>query len=91
VTLPVYARLTPAGLELRLKVVPGASRSAVAGPLGDRLEVRVAAAPEDGKANRAVCALLAGWSSATDVRLLSGATGPEKTVLLVGCHDLPRQ
>ena len=56
--LPPYAADTAEGLHLRLKVVPGASRDAVAGPLGDRLKVRVAVAPEDGKANRAVCALV---------------------------------
>lgn len=44
--------------NLRLKVVPGASRTQLAGWLGDALKVRVAAPPEAGKANRAVVNLL---------------------------------
>ena len=43
---------------IRLKVVPGASRDAVAGILGDRLKVRVIAPPEGGKANQAICRML---------------------------------
>ena len=45
--------------ELTVKVVPGASRNEVAGWLGDALKVRVSAPPEKGRANAAVCALLA--------------------------------
>lgn len=45
--------------KLELKVVPGASRSEIAGWLGDKLKVRVAAPPEKGKANAQVEALLA--------------------------------
>ena len=70
-------------------MVPGASRSAVAGLLGDRLKVRVAAPPEGGKANRAVCELLRGWSHATAVEIISGPTSAEKTALLHGVTTLP--
>lgn len=45
--------------ELKVKVVPGASRDEIAGWLGDALKVRVSAPPEKGKANTAVCALVA--------------------------------
>ena len=46
-------------LVLRVKAVPGAKRDAIAGALGDRLKIRVAAPPEDGQANAAIRALLA--------------------------------
>ena len=45
--------------RISLKVVPGASRSEIAGWLGDRLKVRVTAAAESGKANNAVRTILA--------------------------------
>ena len=42
-----------------MKVVPGASRTRLAGQLGDALKVAVAAPPEAGKANAALIELLA--------------------------------
>ncbi len=63
-----------------LKVVPGASRSEVVGPLGGRLKVRVAAPPEGGKANRAVVRLLREWLGARDVEIVAGHGSAEKTV-----------
>ena len=42
-----------------LKVVPGASRDRVVGPLGDALKVAVSKPPADGAANRAVVKVLA--------------------------------
>ena len=47
------------GALLRLKVSPGAARDAVLGVAADRLRVSVRAAPEKGRANKAVIALLA--------------------------------
>ena len=60
----------------------------MAGVLGDRLKVRVAAPPEAGKANAAVLALLAGALDRKDLRLVAGAASAEKTVLLPGCTGL---
>lgn len=66
---------------IRLKVVPGSSRDALAGVLGDRLKVKVAAAPEAGKANAAVCELLARalGLKPRDLTIESGHASPEKT------------
>lgn len=86
--LPPFASATADGLALRLKVVPGASRDALAGVLGDRLKVRVAAPPEAGKANAAVLALLAAILGRKDLRLVAGAASAEKTVLVPGCAGL---
>ena len=65
-----------------IKAVPGASRDEIAGVIGDRLKLRVSAAPEAGKANKAICKLI---SSAIGVKLKrvsidSGQTNPEKIV-----------
>ena len=73
-------------VHLRVKVVPGASRDRVMGRLGDRLKLAVAAAPEAGKANKAVCALVAGALGvpARQVSVIAGPTSPLKTLALGG-------
>ncbi len=77
----------PAPIRIRIKAVPGASRDAIAGVLGDRLKVRTSAPPEGGKANKAICALLARTLKlkAAQVRVLKGHTNPEKTIEIEGC------
>jgi hypothetical protein len=50
---------TSQGYLLRLLVSPGARRTEVVGLHGDRLKVRLAAAPEKGAANRELIAFLA--------------------------------
>jgi uncharacterized protein (TIGR00251 family) len=81
---PPLLQETPAGVRLALKVIPGSRRDDVAGLLGDRLKVRVSAPPEDGKANRAVCAVLAALLNVSerDVTIVAGQTHPEKIALL---------
>ena len=66
---------------IRVKAVPGASRDQIAGPLGDRLKVRVSAPPEGGKANKAIAKLLAKALALrpADVELISAPSNPEKT------------
>jgi uncharacterized protein len=65
-------------LRLRVKVVPGARRSRIAGWLGEALKVAVQAPRERGKANRAVTELLED-ALGVAVRLVEGATSPWKT------------
>ncbi|HYY02687.1 MAG TPA: DUF167 domain-containing protein [Gaiellaceae bacterium] len=72
--------------RLRLRVSPGAKRTAVVGRHGDAWKVRVAAPPEGGRANEAVVRLLAEVASlpAGAVTLVSGHGGREKIVELAG-------
>lgn len=81
---PIYPDPT-GGIRLLVKVVPGASRDQIAGLLGDRLKVRVAAPPEAGKANRAVCELIAAALALkpASVTVISGHTSPDKTLLIL--------
>jgi len=74
------------GIILRIKVVPGARRNAIVGMLGDRLKLAVAAAPEAGKANKAVCKLMAKSLGvpARDVAVAWGASRPQKTLTVAG-------
>ncbi len=46
-------------MRLKVRVTPGAREDAIVGWVGDTLRVRVRAAPERGKANDAVCEVLA--------------------------------
>jgi uncharacterized protein len=79
------------GLELRIKVVPGASHSKIAGVLGDRLKIRIAAPPEKGKANEALLSLMAKWLGTKNVQLVAGHGNAEKTVRVVGLYELSPQ
>ena len=78
--------MAAATTRLKIKVVPGASRSEISGWLGDVLKVRVTAPPEKGKANKAVEVLLAqalGLPEAA-LRIVSGSTAQRKTVIVEG-------
>ena len=74
------------GTRLFVKVVPGAKRDQVAGILGDRLKVRVKAPPEDGRANEAVCRMIAAALGlpARSVSVIAGRSNPEKVLLIEG-------
>jgi uncharacterized protein YggU (UPF0235/DUF167 family) len=78
--------MTTEVVRISVKVVAGSSRECIAGWLGDTLRIRVAAAPERGKANAAVEALLArelGLPRGA-ARIVAGQTSPRKTVEVVG-------
>lgn len=72
-------------LTLSLKVIPKASKNEVVGLLEDgSLKVKVTAAPEKGKANAAVCELLADVFDVPkrNVTVVSGDTSRTKTVAI---------
>lgn len=72
--------------RLRLRVAPGASAPGVVGRHGDSWKVRVSAAPERGKANDAVLALLAEALAVprANVTIVSGGGSRDKIVELTG-------
>jgi len=78
--------MEPRTARLRLRVSPGAGRSTVVGRHGDAWKLRVAAAPERGRANDSVVDLLAASLDLRrpDVRIVSGAGSRDKVVELVG-------
>ena len=65
---------------IALRVIPRASKNAVAGVMGDAVKVRVCAPPVDGKANAAVAELLAEALGAkrSQVAIVAGGTGRRK-------------
>jgi uncharacterized protein (TIGR00251 family) len=75
---------TPRGVIIPVRVRAGARRQKVAGEHNGALRVDVAAAPEKGKANREVVAVLSDALRVprTSIELLSGATSPQKRFLV---------
>jgi uncharacterized protein len=72
--------------RLRVRVSPGASRTAVAGRHGEAWKVRVSAPPEAGRANEAVVRLLAETFSLPrrSVTLVAGHRARDKVVEVAG-------
>ena len=74
------------GYTIPIKVGAGASADRLQGEYGGRLKLSVSAPAEKGKANEAVCELLAERTGVrpSDVRIVSGQTCPEKEVFIRG-------
>jgi uncharacterized protein (TIGR00251 family) len=73
-------------LRIDLRVSPGAARSAVVGRHGAGWKVRVAAAPEDGRANAELVRLLATMLDvpARSISIVAGHRSRSKTVTVEG-------
>ncbi len=76
-------------MELDVRVIPRAARDELAGMRDGRLLVRVSAPPVDGKANAAVCALLAKAAGVPKgaVAVVRGERAREKRVRIDGELD----
>jgi len=81
---PIQA--SESGFRLRLRVLPRASKSELAGIRGDALCIRLTAPPVEGAANQALLRFLAerlGVSPAA-VRIITGLTSRQKLVEVEG-------
>jgi hypothetical protein len=69
-----------------VRVAPRASRDAIAGEYGGMLKVRLTAPPTEGRANEALCRLLAGRLNVpfSAVRIVSGHTSRTKRIAIAG-------
>ena len=74
------------GVRLAVHAVPGARRNEIVGPHGDALKIKVAAPPEDGRANAELGAFLASVLGVAKgaVRVVSGASSRRKVVEILG-------
>jgi uncharacterized protein (TIGR00251 family) len=77
---------TADGVRLELLVQPRASRSEIAGLVGDRIKIRLAAPPVEGQANDALIRLLADLFdlARSQVIIRSGESGRRKSVVIRG-------
>ena len=76
-------------MRLAVHVTPKAGRDEVVGWRGGELSVKVAAAPEGGRANAAVCALIARdlRIAKTAVRVVRGQNGRHKQLEIDGVGE----
>jgi len=72
--------------RIEVVVTPGARRSEIVGRYGGGWKVRVAAAPERGRANEAVIELVARALdvSSSSLRVVAGRAGRRKTISVAG-------
>jgi len=70
-----------ASIQIEIKVIPGSSKNEIAGIRDNRLCIRIAAAPEDGKANNSLREFLAKTLGCAkrDVVLIKGEKSRLKT------------
>lgn len=83
---PSFVFACDEGIRLRLYVQPRAGKTELVGQYGDRLKIRIAAAPVKGKANAELRKLLARLLRVpkSSILLQAGATGRRKTVIVPG-------
>jgi uncharacterized protein (TIGR00251 family) len=76
------------GVIISVKAHAGARQNAILGERNDALRVAVTAAPEKGKANRAIIALLSDSLGVpkSAIELISGDTSPQKRFLIASAN-----
>jgi uncharacterized protein (TIGR00251 family) len=77
-------RITNTAIHLDIKAIPGASRTELAGIKDGKLRVRLAAAPEKGRANAALCEFIAGVLGCPkrELQITNGEKGRNKTIAI---------
>lgn len=78
------------GVVLGAKIVPGSSRTQIAGILDGMLKVKIAAAPEKGKANEALIRYLSARLKLkkNDITIIAGKTNPVKRIEILNISDM---
>ena len=77
---------TNTGIILSIRTQPGSSKNRIIGEYGGRLKLAVTAAPEKGKANKAVIELLANTFhiSESSIHIISGESSRDKRIMIEG-------
>jgi uncharacterized protein (TIGR00251 family) len=81
-----YVRDVPDGCTLKVRVQPGAKRTAIAGVYGSELKIALNAPPVDGRANEALIAFVAENAGLPKARvsLVSGPASRSKMLRITG-------
>jgi len=85
-SLPPYVLPDAEGARLRVRAVPRASRTEIAGEQGGALRVRLQAPPVDGRANETLCKFVAEAAGVPKgrVSVVSGPASREKLLRVLG-------
>ncbi len=77
---------TNSGIILSIRTQPGSSKNRIIGEYGGRLKLAVTAAPEKGKANKAVIELLADTLhiNESSIQIISGESSRNKRLMIEG-------
>jgi len=77
---------TNSGIILSIRTQPGSSKNRIIGEYGGRLKLAVTAAPEKGKANKAVIELLADTLhiNESSIQIISGESSRDKRLMIEG-------
>ena len=83
-----WFRVTGESVHIEIKAVPGASKNEIAGIRDKRLCIRIAAPPEDGKANACLCGFIAKTLGCAkrDVVLVKGEKSRLKTIAVPAAY-----
>ena len=84
-------RVVDGGVEVSVRAVPGAKKSAVAGEINDCVRIRLAAPAVEGKANDELLRFIAQWFGVrvSAVTLVSGEKARVKRVRVAGAQAPP--
>ena len=79
-------RQVDGGVLLGVKVIPGSSRTQLAGEYNGMLKVKLSAAPEKGRANQSLIEYIAEHLKVKkgNISIVSGATKPVKQLQILG-------
>lgn len=77
-------------VTFRVKVTAGASKNEIVGRYGDAIKIKIAAAPEKGKANGELIRFLAKQFNLPSncIRIVKGLSSPQKIIEIT--HDLSK-
>lgn len=78
------------GLSISVKVVPGASKTAIVGVEGDFIKIRLAAPPVNGKANQELIDYISKLLSVpkSKVHIRSGLTSKRKVIVVENDYEM---
>ncbi len=73
------------GVILAVKVVPGSSRTSIAGQLDGMIKIKISAPPEKGKANQSLIEFLAKQLGVkkNQIEIIAGSANPVKRVKIL--------